>query len=160
LEGADVMSLESGDLDQAWKDTTAFLHAASRATMPSLLAACSSDRTRAERRKRKSGPGPHGPFFLVTGSATETAVSQITRSACTTLLYQLEIATKSDGLSVGHTGTLLIPDPVVNVDDRAQHNGESVPLRLNGTHDLEDKSVIVSESPTKLWSLYQALDTI
>ncbi|SMQ45197.1 unnamed protein product [Zymoseptoria tritici ST99CH_3D7] len=154
-EGSDILDLDEDDLEKSWKKSMGFLHAASRASIRPLIEQCKKSR---HLPKDTSGRGPHGPFFLVTGSAPQTAVSQITKSACDNLLNQLARATSSDDLIVGYTEALLIPDPVV-IDGLA--DGNDLPLRSrNGNgihHDADDEPFIASESPTKLWNMWSSM---
>jgi hypothetical protein len=149
-EGADIFEMDAEDLEQSWRKSTAFLHAASRATMASLRAQCKMSFDQA---RKETGLGPHGPFFLVADSTTHTAASQITKSASNALLHQLEKATKSDGLIVGYTEDLLIPDPA-QPEEPEQDISESFPTRLTLSRDGEDEAFPPSESPTKLWNMW------
>lgn len=146
-EDVDIMTLAGDELERSWKQSVSFLHAANKATVIHLLTRC--------RPLNSTSNGSfartlRGPFFLVTGSTTYTSASQITKSACDTIVLQLERATKAQGLTVGFAEAMLVPEPTREPPPKP---GDELPV-LTGTYDAEheDYEFVPSESPTKLWS--------
>ncbi|KAF2169106.1 hypothetical protein M409DRAFT_20335 [Zasmidium cellare ATCC 36951] len=143
----DVLTLGGDQLERSWNQSVSFLHAAIKATAIHLLTRCkpvnpASNGLSARTRR--------GPFFLVAGSTTYTSASKITKSACDTLVLQLERATQAKGLTVGFAEALLIPEPSREPPPKP---GDELPVETE-TYDAghEDYEFVPSESPTKLWS--------
>ncbi|CAK3741465.1 Hypothetical predicted protein [Lecanosticta acicola] len=146
---ADFLALETDQLQHSWKQSVAFLHAATRATVPQLLSRCQPGNRSANGISSRT---PQGPFFLVTGFTPYTSASHIVRSACDSLILQLERSTKAKGLTVGYAEEMLIPEPVPEAPKVADQDQFSVSDRQS--IPLEDQIFTPSESPTKLWNMW------
>lgn len=147
--GADIFELETSQLESSWRQSVAFVHTALKATVPQLLSRCQSSSKAANGITSRT---PQGPFFLVTGSTPYTAASQIAKSACDTLIMQLERSTKPKGLTVGYAEAMLVPEPVREKPKMP----EQEPLEaLPGSGMPPEEQIFTpSESPTKLWNMW------
>lgn len=143
----DIIALESEQLERAWKQSVAFLHAVIKATSNHILSRCKPLNPAANGVFVRA---PHGPFFLVVGSTAYTPASQITKSACDTLVLQYERATKQNGLTVGFAEAILIPEPTREPPPKPGDDSPLGPEMYSAGH--EDLGFVPSESPTKLWS--------
>ncbi|KAK4503503.1 hypothetical protein PRZ48_004418 [Zasmidium cellare] len=143
----DVLTLGADQLERSWRQSVSFLHAAVKATTIHLLTRCKPVNPASNGISART---PHGPFFLVAGSTTYTSASQITKSACDTLVLQLERSTQAKGLTVGFTEALLIPEPTREPPPKPS---DESPVQIEKFDaGYEDPVFVPGESPTKLWS--------
>ncbi|KAK3067336.1 hypothetical protein LTR53_015859 [Teratosphaeriaceae sp. CCFEE 6253] len=127
---ADALGIDGPDLALAWQRSVGALHAVARATMPLLTA--------------KGRPG----LFLVLESAEQSAVSAINKAACDALLDQLDATYGSSSITIDHVDRVLLPD----AEPAEQHGGVD---RVPDGYYQEDSDFAASESPTKLWAMWQ-----
>lgn len=146
---ADVLALSEEQLAQSWRQSVAFVHNAAKATTERLLSRC---RPHNAKTNGVFVRAPQGPFFLVAGATSHSSASQMTKAACDALIYQLESATKSKGLTVGYAETMLVPEPKIEPPADAGNGPFLRPDRYSPVD--QDVGFTPSESPTKLWNMW------
>ncbi|KAF2211672.1 hypothetical protein CERZMDRAFT_98101 [Cercospora zeae-maydis SCOH1-5] len=149
VDDLDIFEVEESAMEDSWRQSVTFLHAASKVTVPHLLSRVTEVNGSASGKPAK---GPRGPFFIVANSSTHTSASQIAKAASDALVRQLQAATKPKGLTVGHAESLLIPDPVRK--DNVRPMLETVITEPGYSSHAPNYEFSAGESPTKLYSMW------
>ncbi|KAK3624626.1 hypothetical protein LTR56_014388 [Elasticomyces elasticus] len=132
--GHDIMSVSEADFAQSWQGSVGRLHGAARALLPQLLKYPAGD-----------------VMFLVLDPTEQSGTSGINKVACEALLRQLQAAHELDQVTIDYADLVLIPEP------EPEETSESIDDHQNGYY-AHDAGFAASESPTKLWAMWQGME--
>ncbi|KAK4963132.1 hypothetical protein LTR10_000760 [Elasticomyces elasticus] len=130
----DIMSVTETDFAQSWQGSVGRLHGAAKALLPQLL-------------KYPAGE----VMFLVLESTEQSGTSGINKVACEALLRQLQAAHELDQVTIDYADLVLIPEA------EPEETSENMDGYQNGYY-AHDAGFTASESPTKLWAMWQGME--
>ncbi|TKA76826.1 hypothetical protein B0A55_04640 [Friedmanniomyces simplex] len=127
-----VLGLAEAELEESWRQSVGCLHSVATAIIPRLR---ESDR-------------PEGEMFLVLEPSEPSLAATLNKAACDALLSQLRIEYASERLTIDYAERVLLPEPEL----------PELAGRIDGHQNgyaVDEMDFAASESPTKLWAMWQ-----
>lgn len=153
-EEADVLELDTNELEVQWRQSVGFVHAVAQGTVPHL---------RVGAVQQAAAPGApaqslQSPFFAMTiPSAVKSSRLSLHETSVRALLDNLSQTSGRQGVTIGFADPLLLPDPE---PVPAPQTSKTVIAPTTAWNDADTGDFSAGESPTKLWGLWAQQDAL
>lgn len=150
---ADVLELETSDLEAQWRLSVGLVHAVAQSTVPHLRVSAVQQPAVAE-----AAQSLRCPFFITTiPSVGKPSRLSLHETSVRALLDNLSQSSSRHGVLMGFADQLLLPDPE---PAPAPQTSNTIVAPTGGWNDTDTGDFSAGESPTKLWGLWAQQDML